>query len=73
MQCKSVAVGTTAPSVSGPFSSTPLKGQRPAKRPRLEFEEEEVEDVSSACTDPPDSTYDPAQSATMETESSQLL
>ncbi|XP_041955469.1 uncharacterized protein LOC121714258 isoform X1 [Alosa sapidissima] len=72
LQCQSVAVGTTAPSVSGPFSSTPLKGQRPAKRPRLEFEEE-VEDVSSACTDPQDSTYDPAQSATMETESSQLF
>ncbi|XP_041946892.1 uncharacterized protein LOC121707979 isoform X2 [Alosa sapidissima] len=71
-QCQSVAVGKTAPSVSGPFSSTPLKGQRPAKRPRLEFEEE-VEDVSSACTDPQDSTYDPAQSATMETESSQLF
>ncbi|KAG5265320.1 hypothetical protein AALO_G00240960 [Alosa alosa] len=71
-QCQSVAVGTTAPSVSGPFSSTPLKGQRPAKRPRLEFEEE-VEDVSSACTDPQDSTYNPAQSATMEIESSQLF
>ena len=69
--CQSVAVGTTAPSVSGPLSSTPLKGLRPEKRPRLEFEEE-VEDVSYAGTDPQDLTFDPAQSVTMETESSQL-
>ncbi|XP_078123328.1 uncharacterized protein LOC144528549 [Sander vitreus] len=63
--CQSVAVGTTAPSVSGPLSSTPLKGLRPAKRPRLGFEEEELEDVSYAGTDP--------QSVTTETESSQLF
>ncbi|XP_028456556.1 uncharacterized protein LOC114570424 isoform X2 [Perca flavescens] len=70
--CQSVAVGTSAPSVYGPLSSTPLKGVRPAKRPRLEFEEE-VEDVSYAGTEPQDSTFDPAQSVTTETESSQLF
>ncbi|KAF1382164.1 hypothetical protein PFLUV_G00161610 [Perca fluviatilis] len=37
----------TAPPVSGPLSSSPLKGLRPAKRPGLECEEEEeLEEVS---------------------------
>ncbi|KAF1382148.1 hypothetical protein PFLUV_G00161450, partial [Perca fluviatilis] len=64
--CQSGAVGTTAPPVSGPLSSSPLKGLRPAKRPRLECEEEEeLEEVSYAGTDP--------QSVTTETESSQLF
>ncbi|KAL1004808.1 hypothetical protein UPYG_G00050880 [Umbra pygmaea] len=70
--CRSVAAGTTTPSVSGPLSSTPFKGLRPAKRPRLEFEEE-VEDVSYTGTDPQDSTFHPTQSVTMGTESAKLF
>lgn len=70
--CQSVAVGTTAPPAPHPFSSTPVKTFRAAKRPRLEFEEEQIEDISAVSTDP-GSSYNPAESVTTETESSQLL
>ncbi|XP_055062144.2 uncharacterized protein [Misgurnus anguillicaudatus] len=74
---QSVAVGTTTPTMPWPtmlpFTSTPVKDSRPAKRPRVELEEDqEMGDVSFAVTDPQDSTYDPAQSVTTETQSSQV-
>lgn len=75
---QSVAVETTTTAMSWPtiqpFTSTPVKAARPAKRPRVELEEDmEIEDASSAVTDSQDSTYDPAVSVTTETESSQVL
>lgn len=70
--CQSVAVGTTAPPAPHLFSSTPVKTFRAAKRPRLEFEEEQIEDISAVSIEP-GSSYNPAESVTTETESSQLL
>ncbi len=74
---QSVAVDTTTPAMPWPtiqpFTPTPVKAARPAKRPRVELEEDMEIDVSSAVTDPQDYTYDPAQSVTTETESSQVL
>ncbi|XP_065130941.2 uncharacterized protein [Paramisgurnus dabryanus] len=61
-----------------PLFSTPLKGNvsgvlgsRPAKRPRLE--EDEEEDTSIDIPEPHDSTYNPEDSVTIVTESSQVL
>lgn len=61
-----------------PLFSTPLKGNvsgvlgsRPAKRPRLE--EDEEEDTSIDIPEPQDSTYNPEDSVTIVTESSQVL
>ncbi|KAG1926991.1 uncharacterized protein LOC120480138 isoform X3 [Pimephales promelas] len=49
---QSVAVGTTTTEID-PFTSAPLKASRPAKRPRVEFEEEIFPiSVSSSETDP---------------------
>lgn len=75
---QSVEVGTTTTEISlstiHPFTSTPVKASRPAKRPRVELEEEkEMENISSAGTDQQDSTYDPARSVTAETETSHVL
>uniref|UniRef100_A0A8C2KDZ0 Si:ch211-108c17.2 n=1 Tax=Cyprinus carpio TaxID=7962 RepID=A0A8C2KDZ0_CYPCA len=57
-----------------PFTSTPVKAAMPAKRTRVELEEDmKIGNVSSAVIDPQDSTYDPAQSVTTETESSQVF
>ncbi|XDV52549.1 hypothetical protein PO909_021269 [Leuciscus waleckii] len=72
---QSVGVGTTTTEMSWatiePFTSTPLKASRPAKRPRVELEEDtEMGNISSSEIDPQDSTYDPARSVTAETESS---
>ncbi|KAF4111800.1 uncharacterized protein LOC131543092 isoform X2 [Onychostoma macrolepis] len=62
---QSVAVGTTTSAMSRPtiqpFTWTPVKDARPAKRARVE-----LEDVSSAVTDP-------ARSVTTETQSSQVF
>lgn len=71
---QSVAIGNTTTEMSWatiePFTSTPLKASRPAKRPRVELEEDtEMGNISSSATDP----YDPARSVTAETESSQVL
>lgn len=78
MSSQSVAVGDTSTEMSwatiDPFTSTPLKASRPAKRPRVELEEyTEMGNISSSETDPQDSTYDSAQSVTAETESSHVL
>ncbi|KAL2096063.1 hypothetical protein ACEWY4_008211 [Coilia grayii] len=54
----------------GPPTSTPIKC-RPAKRPRVDEDEEEDESDVSAVT-PHDSTYDPAQSMSNVSQSSQL-
>ncbi|KAG5286257.1 hypothetical protein AALO_G00012750 [Alosa alosa] len=70
---QSVAVGstTTAMATLIPLSSTPVKTSWPVKRPHLELElEEEVENGSTAATEPQDSTHDTALSITNETESS---
>lgn len=74
---QSVSVGTTTTgmpwSTIQPFTSTPVKAGRPAKRPRVELEEDmKIGNVSSLATDPQDSIYDPAQSVTTETESSRV-
>lgn len=59
------------------LSSTPLKGNvsgvlgsRPAKRPRLE--EDEEEDIYFEIPEPHDSTYNPEDSVTVLTDSSQI-
>ncbi|KTF79623.1 hypothetical protein cypCar_00007802 [Cyprinus carpio] len=75
---QSVVVGTTTTAMSWPsiqpFTSTPVKAAMPAKRTRVELEEDmKIGNVSSAVIDPQDSTYDPAQSVTTETESSQVF
>lgn len=73
---KSVGVSTTTsaetfqPFVLPHFTSTPLKDFRPTKRARLELEGEETD--SFKFTDQHDTTYDPAESVTTVTESSQL-
>ncbi|XP_065146034.1 uncharacterized protein [Paramisgurnus dabryanus] len=73
---KSVGVSTTTsaetfqPFVLPHFTSTPLKDLRPTKRARLELEGEETD--SFEVTDQHDTTYEPAESVTTVTESSQL-
>lgn len=59
------------------LSSTPVKGNvsggqgsRPAKRPRLE--EDEEEDISVEIPVPHDSTHNPGDSVTIVTDSSQI-
>ncbi|KAK7122090.1 hypothetical protein R3I93_023027 [Phoxinus phoxinus] len=54
---------------SQPFTSTPLKDERPAKSRRCELEGEESVSFEEVC-DPQDVTYEPAQSATSVTEPS---
>lgn len=59
-------------SEGAPFTtSTPLKDFRPAKKACLELEEEKS--VSFEVFDSQDTTYEPAESVTTVTESSQLL
>uniref|UniRef100_A0A9J8DC12 Uncharacterized protein n=1 Tax=Cyprinus carpio carpio TaxID=630221 RepID=A0A9J8DC12_CYPCA len=54
---------------SHPFTSTPLKDEKPYKRRRFELEEEESVSFEEVC-DTQDVTYDPAQSVTSVTEPS---
>ncbi|XP_041958231.1 uncharacterized protein LOC121716101 [Alosa sapidissima] len=72
MRTASIATSTSdAP--WGPATSTPIKAvhPRPAKRPRVDEEEEEESDISTILPEPHDSTYDPAQSISNVTEASQ--
>ncbi|XP_067298749.1 uncharacterized protein [Pseudorasbora parva] len=78
VSAQSEVVGSTTTEMSWatthPFTSTPLNASRPAKRPRVELEEDkQMWNISSAGTDPQDSTYDPARSVTAEIESSHVL
>lgn len=70
----SVEVGTTttdAPwTTSCPLASPPFKAPRPAKRPRMDVEEEDMGDLSTEVPEPQDSTDDPAKPFTVATESS---
>lgn len=64
---------TDSPWTTGhPLASTPIKASRPAERPQLDVEEEDMGDLSE-IPEPQDSTNDPAGSVTVATESSQLL
>ncbi|ROK80936.1 hypothetical protein DPX16_3816 [Anabarilius grahami] len=60
---QSVAVGNTTTEISWatkhPFTSTPVTASRPAKRPRVELEEDQK--MGNVSSDPQDSTYDPAR------------
>lgn len=56
----------------GPLACPPFKAPRPAKRPRLDVKEEDVEDLSIEVPEPRDSADEPAESVTIATESSQL-
>ena len=63
---------TTDDAPWGPSTSTPIK-PTPAKRPRLAEGEEDNWEDSTVIAEPHDSTYDPAQSMTDVSESSQIL
>uniref|UniRef100_A0A1A7WM63 Si:ch73-389k6.1 n=1 Tax=Iconisemion striatum TaxID=60296 RepID=A0A1A7WM63_9TELE len=66
---RSVAVGPSRRLIPVPFPSTPLRSFNAAKRPRLEFEEEQTEDISTRSTNPDSSS---AHSVTTSTDSSWL-
>ena len=73
MKSKSIATSTLdAP--WGPATSMPIKHvhPRPAKRPRV-VEEEDESDIFTITPETQDSTYDPAQSMSNVTESSQPM
>ncbi|XP_067220664.1 uncharacterized protein [Chanodichthys erythropterus] len=72
VSCESVgAPFTTSGDTFTTLTSTPLKDFRPAKKARLELEEEKS--VSFEVFDSQDTTYEPAESVTTVTESSQPL
>ncbi|XP_054600304.2 uncharacterized protein [Nothobranchius furzeri] len=65
---RSVAVGPSRRLLPVPFPSTPLRSFKEAKRPRLEFEEQDISTRSAN----PDSSYHSAQPVTASTDSSWL-
>ncbi|XP_060782071.1 zinc finger protein 43-like isoform X2 [Neoarius graeffei] len=71
-----VEVGTTTTDAPWtkrcPLASPPFKALRPAKRPRLDFEEEDRGELSTEVPEPQAPTDDPVESVTVTIESSQF-
>lgn len=73
MACRDFGVGISNDAAPFQFSSTPVK--RPSKRARMDLEEELGEEdplessSSLVASKGLDSTYDPAESVTVQTES----
>ncbi|XP_060770956.1 THAP domain-containing protein 5-like isoform X4 [Neoarius graeffei] len=71
-----VEVGTTTTDAPWtkrcPLASPPFKAPRPAKRPRLDFEEEDKGELSTEVPEPQAPTDDPVESVIVTIESSQF-